>query len=239
MVSAGSISITDEIKENAPVTNYSPTTTDSTSIEASDAKIFYCLTVDKIAVFCCVKTITIYQGLIIIAYIEVFSAILALIFMIFSGPYYNIYYTFSTIARILGLISGALCYYSAKTYSVASASIVYHWKIWEPFMLGILRMLGLIKELTDRLGDDSAERVAWLILSTSALIVLNLVYSLYVCYLLYSFIQLVNTNKQKLILYGPDVLNEMIRIRNRAEVIGMQPIRSIETYDNKEPDNKL
>eukprot|EP00826_Nyctotherus_ovalis_P005786 TRINITY_DN11315_c0_g2_i2.p1 TRINITY_DN11315_c0_g2~~TRINITY_DN11315_c0_g2_i2.p1 ORF type:complete len:181 (+),score=36.02 TRINITY_DN11315_c0_g2_i2:73-615(+) len=174
----------------------------------------------------------------VIAYIEIASAVLAVVFVIFSS-YYNVYYTLSTILRIFAVIPGALCYHAVKKYSTVSASVTYHWKIWEPLILGVLRLVGLVREIVDRLGEDSVGRVVWLILGTSALVIASIVYAVYACYILYSFMQLVRANNRELIFYGPDILKEMMRVRMQAEIIGMQPVIPMQTFEQVDIFNKI
>ena len=220
-----------EFESNSKYPPVNCKTLDDAVFAEPNRKFMYFLSLERLAAFCCCKVLTLYQGMLIIGYIEISSALLGLVYTIFSGVYTNFYYTITTIIRSFAFIPGCLCIIALKKSSLKSAEVAYHWKRWEPFILAVLRLVGLVKESLETLSQSNFEYLIWLIIGTSILTVLSVVYSIYACYIIYSYIQLVENGNFNLIRYGPDVLDTMLRIKNQAEAMDMQPVIPVEISD--------
>ena len=220
---------------NAPsprsMTSHGLTLDKALSIESSDERFIYCFNVTKLAAFFCHKSVSLRQGLFIISVIEIVAALYAIISLSFIDSTSSAYHIAFRVMQAQGVVIGTICGFAARDFSAYSATIVYHWKIWEPYVLAVLQINDAINEITDLKKLTTLNLVIRETLESTLVSVIRIFYSLYVVYILYSFIHLMQKGNEALVQYGPAVISDMERVRAQAATMELYP-EGVEMAEN-------
>eukprot|EP00826_Nyctotherus_ovalis_P019359 TRINITY_DN1595_c0_g1_i11.p1 TRINITY_DN1595_c0_g1~~TRINITY_DN1595_c0_g1_i11.p1 ORF type:complete len:235 (+),score=43.02 TRINITY_DN1595_c0_g1_i11:227-931(+) len=200
---------------------------EATTVQNAEVRFIYCLRLNRIAACFCCEFLPLRKGLVILSIIEFAMAFLGAVYLVVNGVTANVCYSIVMFLRLLDLASGYCCIRAARMESARAATIVYHWKIWETLITGILNLAGMMESIANLSRFSKLTDFVLLILSTTFVLLAFTCYGIFTAYIAFSYRQLVLTNNQNLANYGPEVLNMMIRIRNQAEVMDMQPIDGI------------
>lgn len=194
----------------------------SIRVEESDPSFAYCIRRRQLSTYFCLSSIPIRRGLFIVAAVDICIAVYVMFRLIGVEVHQGaaFYYRIVQMACVFPALA---CILAARRLETRFARMCYHWKIWEGPVLCLLELsvlMGAVVPAAEAANSKTNYGVWVYFLGKN---VLRCWYDLYVAFILYSFIMLIDKKANiNLVKYGPDVVKLMENIKKQAAAMEMR-----------------
>eukprot|EP00826_Nyctotherus_ovalis_P030988 TRINITY_DN2474_c0_g2_i1.p2 TRINITY_DN2474_c0_g2~~TRINITY_DN2474_c0_g2_i1.p2 ORF type:complete len:243 (-),score=57.90 TRINITY_DN2474_c0_g2_i1:85-813(-) len=207
-------------EDNLSVIGIRDTINQSVRVDESDPRFLCCIRVPRLATYFCCESVPLRKGLFILGVINLVVGIYALIVVlteIQSQAFFSADLAHYGV-QAFGIVNCSLLAFAAEKFISCFAKISYYWQIIETSILNYLTIMAA-------LNNNMSFTLSFNTISLIVIVLARSAYTLYVAYILYSFILLIERKaNMNLVAYGPDLVKLMENIKKQAAAMDIRNV---------------
>ena len=205
-------------EDNLSVDSIKDTIRQSVLIEETDPKFLCCIRFPKVATYFCLESLPLRKGLFVIGILNLvigLYGVMIILVEVQGQEYLTLEMAYYSL-QAFGVVNCCLLISAAEKLISWFAKISYYWQILETLILNCITIM-MLRDVSFTLSTTTVYLLGKVIGRT--------IYGLYIAYILYSFIILIEGKRNmNLVVYGPDLVKLMENIKKQAAAMDIRNV---------------